>query len=71
MKEGGRLIQRLHRLYGKNPICRDTLGKRKATVRELEALVEDNFMKQLETYLPSESDLNAKRESENNYGNGD
>lgn len=62
MKEGGRTIQRLHRLYGKEPFKRDRFGRRKALSREIEAVVEDSFKKQLEQHLPGEKDLEIKND---------
>lgn len=61
MQENGRIIQRLHRLYGKEPFKRDVFGKRKAMTREIEAQINPK-MKHIDSYLPSEEDVQRKKD---------
>lgn len=59
MKENGRIIQRLQRLYN-NKIDRDVFSRRKATARELEAVVRQDFTKLLDLHLPTSKDIAQK-----------
>lgn len=63
MSERGRIAQRLHRLYRQN-VSRDQFGRRKATAREIEAVVHKDFTKLVDLHLPTTHDIIIKKEGE-------